>query len=308
MNKYSENTESPVVRIGISPVRPDFSIGAYRTLIANTLLSSSEGGVSYIRIDDTNPAKHDDAHIETLLQNYVSLVGDSEALSSAPDEMAGTQDLQIGIRALRQSYRSDRYREVADTLITNGFACEEGDTIYFNLEAFIDRFGDVLEQPYVGSKVGRLVNLRAWRGKDSEDDSKFPIMAGKRALYHLATVVDDVDLGVTHVIRGSDKIDTQVPQDILRRSMDFASVTHAYAKLMTKAEGESIRLHDILQQGISTVAIRSYILSSLTGRPDIIYHSLEDAAEDFDLKKVRPGTDKYDNARMQSIQRKLRGK
>lgn len=307
MNELNEKAKAPIVRIGLSPARPDYGIGAYRTLMANTLLAASEeGGVNYIRVDDTNPIKHDDAHIEPLLRNYTSLIGESGVLNNIPENVYGAVETSLGISTLRQSKREDRYREATRNLISSGFAYPEDDIIYFDLDAFIHQFGDTVEQPYVGSKTGRSVNLRAWRGKGGVADSRFPIMTGSRALYHLATVIDDTDLGITHVIRGADKIDSQVPQDILRLAMGLEGVTHAYTKMMTKGENVSIRLQDLLQQGISIVAIRSYILSSLTGKPDTIYRSLEDAESDFDLKKIRPATDAYDAARMQNIHRKIR--
>lgn len=303
-----ENLERVVTRVGISPVKPDYGIGAYRTLMANNLLSAlSKDGQIFIRIDDTNPVQHFEANIHPLFENYYRLIGSYEDIRPTPASLQGIEPLPFGLNALRQSLRNEVYLKAAEDLRRNGFIIDNGGVAYFNLDHFIFSFGDQLEQPYAGSKSGRSISIRAWRGNGGDNDTKFPIMVDDRALYHLATVVDDDELGVTHVVRGSDKIDAQVPQDMLRKALGLNPIKHAYSKMMKNTGGQSIKLNTLIDQGVSIEAVRSYLLSSLTGRPDKIYHSLSDASKDFSLQKIKPSVDQYDTARMKSIQHKIEG-
>lgn len=162
-----------VTRVAPSPTG-DFHIGTARTAYFNWLAAKASGGRFLLRIDDTDLARND--------ERSVAVIHDSlDWLGLAPDEV------------FRQSGRLDRYSTVAADLIERGLAIrDEGGAILMK-GGEATAWRDIVGGDQVpGEKTQELVRDQVLVKSDG-----MPV-------YHFASVVDDIDMGVTLVIRGAD--------------------------------------------------------------------------------------------------------
>lgn len=160
-------------RIAPSPTG-DFHIGTARTAYFNWLAARSTGGKFILRIDDTDLSRNDPDAVAVI--------------HTCMDWLGLDTDLIV-----HQSARLDRYRSVAEDLIKTG-------------RAVLADNGAVLV------KNGKSAPWVDWiSGDQSPGSTAHSLAAGQvliksdgRPVYHFATVVDDIDLGVNLIIRGID--------------------------------------------------------------------------------------------------------
>lgn len=166
-------------RVAPSPTG-DMHLGTARTAYFNWLAARASGGRFVLRIDDTDLARNDEKHVQDILDTMAWLGLDYDQL-------------------VRQSDRLARYAEVAQGLIDRGLA-ERADN-----GAALLRPGarDALPQSWVDGLSGTI----AVSGKDLDLVEGLVLLKGDGGpTYNFATVVDDVDLGITTVIRGVDHV------------------------------------------------------------------------------------------------------
>ena len=160
-------------RIAPSPTG-DFHIGTARTAYFNWLAAKASGGRFLLRIDDTDTARNDPASVTVI---YDCL----DWLDLKPDAI------------IRQSGRNNRYTKIANDLLDRGLAMRADN-------------GAVLMKN--GASTGWHDMIRGNRepGAAAHDLARDQVLikADGQAVYHFASVVDDIDMGVNLVIRGID--------------------------------------------------------------------------------------------------------
>ena len=128
-----------------------------------------------------------------------------------------------------------------------------------------------------------------------------------RPLYTFSSCVDDVDEGVTHVLRGEDHVSNTAVQMQLIQALggDPAAITFGHLSLLTGAGGEglskregSLSLRDMRAEGIEAMAVNS--LLARLGTPDPVepVTSLDALIESFDLSRFGRATPKFDPAEL----------
>ncbi|MFG6084262.1 glutamate--tRNA ligase [Paracoccus litorisediminis] len=162
-------------RIAPSPTG-DFHIGTARTAYFNWLAAKASGGRFLLRIDDTDLARNN--------ADSVSVIHDCmDWLGLAPDMI------------FRQSDRLDRYRAVADGLMAGGKAVVADNGAVLMAGGMATDWTDRISGPQSPSaKVHDLAR------------NQVLIKADGMPVYHFASVVDDIDMGVNLVIRGIDHL------------------------------------------------------------------------------------------------------
>ncbi|HEX7390829.1 MAG TPA: glutamate--tRNA ligase [Acidiphilium sp.] len=297
--------------------------GNARQAVVNFLFARAQGGKFLLRIDDT------------------------DAERSRPEyQVAIEQDLRwLGIgwdSMVRQSDRLARYAEAAEQLKATGllYPCFESEEelaakralkVKRKLPPIYDRAMLRLtpeqraaaeaggKRPYWRFKLsdgaiawGDLVLGRREVRLNTLSDPVL-IRADGTPLYTFTSVVDDLDLGITHVIRGEDHVtNTAVQIDLLRALAPRAALpAFAHLPLISDAAGDklskragSVSLRTLRRDGIEARALAGY-LARLGARRDPEPLGLGELAGDFDLGDFSRGAPRFDPKQLLALNRKV---
>jgi len=127
------------------------------------------------------------------------------------------------------------------------------------------------------------------------------IRADGQILYTLASVVDDTEMGVTHVVRGSDHVTNTATQIQIIRALGGSVPSFAHHSLLTGPQGESLSkrlgtlaLRDLREQGIEPEALLSLMARLGSSQPVELRMTLDEIAEGFDLNQFGSAPTKFD--------------
>ena len=286
-------------------------VGNLRTALFNHLIAKKAGGQFILRLDDTDP--------ERSKQEY------ADAIQEDLEWLGLTWD-----RIERQSDRLDRYAEVAEVLRQNGRFYEAWET---PTELDLKRKKQLnMGQPPVYDRAALAlsdadkVRMRAERGQgvwrfllDQEriewtDGILGPlsidagsvsdpvlIRADGQVLYTFASVVDDVDMGITHVVRGADHVTNTATQIQIMAALGHGHPAFAHHSLLTGAQGEALSkrlgtlsLRDLRARGVEPMALLSLMARLGSSQPVVLASSIDELAEGFDLSQFGSAPTKFD--------------
>lgn len=164
-------------RIAPSPTG-DFHVGSARTAYFNYLIAKASGGRFVLRIDDTDQDRHSDSAVDVIDDTM-------DWLGLHPDQR------------LRQSVRLDIYRALMTKLVSSGAAyhCDDG-TVRITP-------GVTMPSSWHDTVAGDISITD--RDKAAIDDLVL-MRSNGLPTYHFASVVDDMDVGITWVVRGVDHV------------------------------------------------------------------------------------------------------
>jgi glutamyl-tRNA synthetase len=124
-----------------------------------------------------------------------------------------------------------------------------------------------------------------------------------QVLYTLASVVDDTDMGVTNVVRGSDHVTNTATQIQMIQAIGGTVPSFAHHSLLTGPQGEALSkrlgtlaLRDLRQRGIAPEALLSLMARLGSSDPVELRSSLEEIAAGFELTKFGSSPTKFDEA------------
>jgi glutamyl-tRNA synthetase len=127
------------------------------------------------------------------------------------------------------------------------------------------------------------------------------IRADGQFLYTLASVVDDMDMGITHVVRGNDHVTNTATQIQMIRALGGEPPEFAHHSLLTGREGESLSkrlgtlsLRDLRNSGVEPEALLSLMARLGSSQPVELQMSLDEIAEGFDLNSFGSAPTKFD--------------
>lgn len=286
-------------------------VGNLRTALFNFLITRKAGGTFILRLDDTDP--------ERSKQEYV------DAIKEDLEWLGLTWD-----RVERQSERLDRYAEAADKLRAAGrfYECFETPT-----ELDLKRRKQLnMGRPPVYDRAAlelsddERAKLRAereqghWRFKldheriewddgilgpisiDAASVSDPVLIRGDgQVLYTLASVVDDTEMGVTHVVRGSDHVTNTATQIQIIRALGGAVPQFAHHSLLTGPQGEALSkrlgtlsLRDLRAQGVEPMALLSLMARLGSSQPVELVSSVDELVDGFDVAQFGSAPTKFD--------------
>lgn len=298
---------SVITRIPPSPTG-SFHIGTMRTALYNYLFAKKNGGVMLFRSEDTDIER---STKESEQQIFAGLVAMDLLDPATP--------------IVRQSERTARYREVLESLLENGKAyyCfmkpEELDAIRAQQEKdglptrYLGTFRDyplAEAKSRVAAGERAVIRLRLpedreikWndlvRGEVSihtKDMDDFVIAKGlDMPLYHLAVVVDDIDMHITHVLRGEDHVSNTPKQILIYEAMNAVLPEFGHLPLILNADKTKLSkrknktsVQDYLDEGYLKEALLNFVafIGWNPGGEQEIY-SLAEMAEVFSLDRVQ---------------------
>jgi len=268
-----------VTRIPPSPTG-HLHIGTARTALYNFLFAKKHGGTFIIRSEDTDRARSTSAFEAEILEG-LSWLGI-------------TSDAYTGADFYRQSEHAALYREYLERIIANGKA-------YISKEESKNEPGTEVEVVRLRNPNKSITFQDEIRGDITFDTTELGDFVIARslddALYHFTVVVDDHEMGVTHVIRGEDHISNTPRQILIQEAIGAARPIYAHLPLilaadrskMSKRHG-AVSLNEYRKEGYLKEAIINY-LALLGWNPgtDQELFSLEELTSAFDLTKIQKG-------------------
>ncbi len=302
------------VRLAPSPTG-NLHIGTARTAVFNWLYSHRHDGQFILRIEDTDQDRSKPEFTRNILAGLAWLGLDWE---EGP---------------LYQSNRMDRYREVVQQLLDQNLAyycfCTEAE-----LEAmrtaqkaagkaprYDNRHRDLTpeqqqafreegRQPVIRFKIAEPLDISwvdlirgsiTWNTTDLGGDMVIA-RAGGQPLYNLAVVVDDIDMAITHVLRGEDHIGNTPKQILLYRALGYEPPAFAHSPLILNPEGRKLSKRDgatsvfeFQQMGYLPDALKNYLALLSWSPPDNEeLFSLDKAATQFSFERVTHSAARFD--------------
>ena len=122
-----------------------------------------------------------------------------------------------------------------------------------------------------------------------------------RPIYTLASVVDDIDHKISHIIRGEDHVTNSAAQIQLFNALGYEAPNLGHLSLISGADGEglskrlgSLSLGDLKREGLESNALSSLLARLGTSDPIVFFKDIEDLIESFDLNKFSRNTAKFD--------------
>jgi glutamyl-tRNA synthetase len=131
-------------------------------------------------------------------------------------------------------------------------------------------------------------------------------------LYTLPSVVDDIDLGITHVIRGEDHVVNTAPQIQLFEALGAATPAFGHHSLLVTADEQALSKRDhslaiegLRQDGIEPLAVASYVATIGTSDPVAPHADLDELVRSFDFSKLSRAPARFDPAELRAVNAKL---
>ena len=288
-------------------------IGNTRTALFNYLIARQAGGQFILRLDDTDPERSKPEYADAIQE-------DLEWLGLTWD------------RIERQSERLDRYAAAADRLREMGRFYEAFET---PVELDLKRKKQLnMGRPPVYDRAALALSedekaaLRAdrgdgvWRFKLDHERIEWvdgilgdlsidaasvsdPVLirADGQVLYTIASVVDDTEMGVTHVVRGSDHVTNTATQIQIIKALGATPPSFAHHSLLTGPQGEALSkrlgtlsLRDLRAKGLEPMAILSLLARLGSSDPVELRGGMDELIEGFDLSKFGSAPTKFDEA------------
>ena len=286
-------------------------IGNLRAALMNFMIARQQGGTFILRLDDTDQERSKQEYIDGIFQ-------DLEWLGLTWD------------RIEYQSKRIGRYMEAAEDLKSKGRFYEVFETpteLDLKRKKLLN-----MGKPPVYDRAGLKLSeedkarLRAegregyWRylldqeriewtdgilGPISIDAASVsdPVMikADGQVLYTFASSVDDIDMGVTHIVRGADHVTNTATQIQIMKSLGGTPPEFAHHSLLTGPQGEALSkrlgtlsLRDLRANGIEPMAILSLMARLGSSKPVELAGSIRDLIDGFEIGSFGAAPTKFD--------------
>ena len=307
--------ETVVTRIAPSPTG-FLHIGTARTALFNWLYARGRGGKFLLRVEDTDRARSTEAAVTAIFDSlrWLGLEWDGEAVF--------------------QFARATRHREVAEQLVAAGKAYRAWDTAEELNDARARARAEGRFARYDGGwrdrdpseappGVAPVVRIKAPLDGETVIDDRvqgrvaFPnndlddliiLRSDGTPTYMLAVVVDDHDMGVTHIIRGDDHLTNAGRQKIIYDALGWPLPVMAHIPLIHGPDGAKLsKRHGALgvdayrAMGYLPEALINYLVRLGWSHGDDEIMSLDQMTEWFDMDGIGRGAARFDFAKLESI-------
>jgi glutamyl-tRNA synthetase len=286
-------------------------VGNLRTALMNYLIARKAGGQFILRLDDTDQERSKQEYIDGLKEDLAWL----------------------GIkydRVEQQSKGMARYAEAAEQLKVAGrfYECFESPVELDLKRKKLLNMGKppVYDRAALALTEAQKDAYRAegrqgyWRFRLDQERIEWPdgiigdisidaasvsdpvlIKADGQVLYTFASSVDDVDMGVTHIVRGADHVTNTATQIQIMQALGGTPPTFAHHSLLTGPQGEELSkrlgvlsLRDLRARGVEPMALLSLMARLGSSKPVELIGSMEELVETFDISAFGSAPTKFD--------------
>lgn len=297
-------------------------IGGARTALFNWLFARHHGGKALLRIEDTDRARSTQEAIDAIINglDWLGLDWDAEPVFQSEH---GSRHVEVAEKLLEHghAYRCYATQEELEEMRAAQRAAKQP-LRYDGRWRHRDRseapagapFVVRLKTPETGESVIDDVVQGRVRVSNEELDDYILLRSDGTPTYMLAVVVDDHDMGCTHIIRGDDHLNNAFRQLPIIRAMNeieggWPDPVYAHIPLIHGADGAKLsKRHGALgveayrdEMGILPEAMCNYLLRLGWGHGDDEIITREQAIEWFDLTQVGKAPSRFDLAKLQNI-------
>ncbi|MBI4502525.1 MAG: glutamate--tRNA ligase [Gemmatimonadetes bacterium] len=255
--------DTPRLRFAPSPTGY-LHVGGARTALFNWLYAKKTGGKFLLRIEDTDRERSTPEHTRVILDGltWLGLDWDEEVVF--------------------QGARVERHREMADRLLAAGRAYLEEGAVRFRMPA-----GEIGWTDFVHGPI-------AFQGEDIKD--WIILRSDRTPTYNFSVVVDDIDMRVTHVMRGDDHIANTPKQIALYHALGVPLPAFGHVPMIHGMDGKKLSkrhgataVGDYQQLGILPEAMRNFLalLGWSPGDDRELYFEANELIDAFSLEKVQ---------------------
>ncbi|MBK8173838.1 MAG: glutamate--tRNA ligase [Rhodospirillales bacterium] len=312
---------TPKVRFAPSPTGL-LHVGNARTALINWLFAKASGGHFLLRFDDTDPDRSSAAYATAIEEDLRWAGLDWDSLARQSERLAAYQSTFERLQADGRVYPCYETPEELDykrkRLLARGrppiydraaLGVSEAERRRLDAEGRKPHWRFLLEAGTVSwdDLVRGRVELQADRMSDP-----VVVRADGTFLYMLPSTIDDVDLAVTHVIRGEDHVANAAVQIQMFQALGVEPPVFAHLPLLTDSAGKglskrlgSMTVRSLRDDGIEPMTLNGYLARLGTGEPQTPISSLEDLAADFDIARFGRATPKFDTDQIERLNAQL---
>ena len=268
---------TPTVRVRFAPSPTGYlHVGGARTALFNWLYARKLGGAFLLRIEDTDRARSSEENVQVILDGLAWL------------------GLDVDEEIVFQGAGIARHQALADRLLAEGKAYEEDGAIRFRMPE-----GEIAWNDAVYQRI-------SFQGGDIKD---WVILRSDRTpTYNFTVVADDIEMRITHVMRGDDHISNTPKQIAVYRALGheppvFAHVPMIHGpdrKKLSKRHGATA-VGDYRVKGILPGAMRNFLalLGWNPGDEQELFVDARDLVEAFSLERVQKKSAIFDLTKLE---------
>ena len=286
-------------------------VGNLRTALMNYLIARKAGGTFILRIDDTDQVRSEQKYVDGIRQDLEWLGLHWDKVERQSDRLDRYADAAEKLRSIDRFYEAfetptelDLKRKkqlnmgkppVYDRAALN-LSAEERDTLRAERGDGVWRFR--LDQERINWKDGILGDISI----DAASVSDPVLIRGDgQVLYTIASVVDDTDMGVTNVVRGSDHVTNTATQIQIMKALGMTPPSFAHHSLLTGPQGEALSkrlgtlaLRDLREQGVQPMALLSMMARLGSSDPMELRSEMSELIDGFEVSSFGTAPTKFD--------------
>jgi len=252
------------VRVRFAPSPTGYlHVGGARTALFNWLFARKAGGQFLLRIEDTDKERSSQENVQVILDGLAWL------------------GLDVDGDVVFQGAGIERHQSLADRLLAEGKAYEDEGAIRFRMPQDEIAWDDAV--------YGRI----SFQGSDIKD---WVILRSDRSpTYNFVVVCDDIEMAITHVMRGDDHISNTPKQIAVYRALGHEPPTFAHVPMIHGPDGKKLSkrhgataVGDYRREGILPEAMRNFLalLGWNPGDDRELYFTVEELVEAFSVERV----------------------
>jgi glutamyl-tRNA synthetase len=286
----------PRVRFAPSPTGY-LHIGGARTALFNWLYARHTGGTFVLRIEDTDAARNSQEAVDVILNGlrWLGLDWDEGPLTG---DATGPSKGDCG--PYFQSQRKANYLNRVEGLLRRNLAYEHEGAVKFRMTREPILIHDLV--------VGDV--LRPLTDREQIDPDFVILRSDGQPVFHLVNVIDDLEMNITHVIRGEDHLSNTAKHIALFQAFGVKPPHYAHIPLILNGDGSKMSKRDTgaslthyLENGFLPEAVNNYLcLLGWSPKDNLEKMPLADIIERFDLPQILRHNAKFDYEKLLWLQ------
>jgi len=282
------------VRVRFAPSPTGFlHIGGARTALFNWLYARHTGGTFVLRIEDTDAARNTQEAVDVILNGlrWLGLDWDEGPISS---DATGPSKGDFG--PYFQSQRKENYQRRVEALLSRGLAYEHEGAIKFKMQ----REPIIIPDLVVGDVRRELTD------REQQDPDFVIVRSDGQPVFHLVNVVDDLEMNITHVIRGEDHLSNAAKHIALFKAFGVEPPKYAHIPLILNIDGTKMSKRDkgaslntYMDEGYAPEALVNYLcLLGWSPKNNREKMPIAEVIESFDLPQILRHNARFDMTKL----------